>query len=157
MKHPLQYYLLAISTTRTILLCAVTHLFAYRLITQLLIRHVIIVNKADNTPFLSPKEIQHENKIFPICRTYYIKSCEQVSFRTHKIHLLNIACYKQLTTLSHKTHNIVNILSLQRLNTPFLSQRYSLFVDNIRNIFPICRTNLTNLSHLCSLFVAPSY
>lgn len=93
------------------LLYAVTHLFAYRLITTLLIRHVTIVNKAENTPFLSPKEIQHENKIFPICRTYYIISCEQVSFRTHKIHLLNIACCKEQTTIAHKTHNIVNILS----------------------------------------------
>lgn len=139
------------------LLCAVTHLFAYRLITTLLIRHVTIVNKAENTPFLSPKEAQYKNTILPICRTYYITSCKQVSFKTYKIHLLNIACYKQLTTISHKTHNIVNILSLQRHNTPFLSQRYSLFVDSIRNIFPICRTNLTNLSHLCSLFVAPSY
>lgn len=139
------------------LLCAVTHLFAHRLITQLLIRHVIIVNKAENTPFLSPKEAQYKNKIFPICRTYYIISCKQVSFRTHKIHLLNIACCKEQTTIAHKTHNIVNFLSNQEVNTPFLSQRYSLFVDNIRNIFPICRTNLTNLSHLCSLFVAPSY
>ena len=139
------------------LLCAVKHRFAYRLITTLLIKHVIIVNKVENTPFLSPKEIQHENTILPICRTYYIISCKQVSFKTYKIHLLNIACYKQLTTISHKTHNIVNILSLKRLNTPFLSQRYSLFVDYIRNIFPICRTNLTNLSHLYSLFVAPSY
>lgn len=139
------------------LLCAVTHLFAYRLITTLLIRHVIIVNKAENTPFLSSKEVQYKNTILPICRTYYIISCKQVSFKTYKIHLLNIDCYKQLTTISHKTHNIVNILSQQKSNTPFLSQRYSLFVDNIRNIFPICRTNLTNLSHICSLFVAPSY
>ena len=131
--------------------------FAYRLITTLLIRHVTIVNKAENTPFLSPKEAQCKNTILPICRTYYIISCEQVSFKTYKIHLLNIACYKQIITLSHKTQNIVNILSQQRPNTPFLSQRYSLFVDNIRNIFPICRTYLTNLSHLCSLFVAPSY
>lgn len=138
-------------------LCAVTHLFAYRLITTLLIRHVTIVNKAENTPFLSPKEAQYKNTILPICRTCYIISCKQVSFKTYKIHLLNIAYSKELTTKAYKTHNIVNILSLQRLNTPFLSQRYSLFVDNIRNIFPICRTNLTNLSHLCSLFVAPSY
>lgn len=139
------------------LLRDIKHLFAYRLITTLLIRHVTIVNKAENTPFLSPKEIQHENKIFPICRTYYIISCEQVSFKTYKIHLLNIACYKQLITLSYKSHNIVIFLSNQEVNTPFLSQRYSLFVDYIRNIFPICRTNLTNLSHLCSLFVAPCY
>ena len=138
-------------------LCAVTHLFAYRLITTLLIRHVTIVNKAENTPFLSPKEAQYKNTILPICRTCYIISCKQVSFKTYKIHLLNIAYSKELTTKAYKTHNIVNILSLQRLNTPFLSQRYSLFVDNIRNIFPICRTHLTNLSHLCSLFVAPSY
>lgn len=139
------------------LLCSVTHLFTYRLITTLLIRHVTIVNKAENTPFLSPKEAQCKNTILPICRTCYIISCKQVSFKTYKIHLLNIACYKQLTTISYKTHNIVNILSQQGFNTPFLSQRYSLFVDNIRNIFPICRTYLTNLSHLCSLFVAPSY
>lgn len=92
-------------------LCAVTHLFAYRLITTLLIRHVTIVNKAENTPFLSPKEAQYKNTILPFCRTYYIISCKQVSFKTYKIHLLNIACYKQLTTLSYKPHNIVNILS----------------------------------------------
>ena len=85
--------------------------FAYRLITTLLIRHVTIVNKAENTPYLSPKEIQHENKIFPICRTYYITSCKQVSFRTHKIHLLNIACCEEQTTKAYKTHNIVNFLS----------------------------------------------
>ena len=85
--------------------------FAYRLITTLLIRHVIIVNKADNTPFLSTKEIQHENKIFPICRTHYITICKQVSFITYKIHLLNIACCEEQTTISHKIHNIVNILS----------------------------------------------
>lgn len=139
------------------LLFTVKHRFAYRLITTLLIKHVIIVNKVENTPFLSLKEIQHENTILPICRTCYIISCKQVSFKTYKIHLLNIDCYKQLTTLSHKTHNIINILSLQRPNTPFLSQRYSLFVDHMKNIFPICRTNLTNLSYLCSLFVVPSY
>lgn len=76
------------------LLYAVTHRFAYRLITTLLIRYVITVNKTEHTPYLSLKEIQREKTIFPICRTYYIISCKQVYFKTYKIHLLNIACYK---------------------------------------------------------------
>ena len=76
------------------LLRGIKQRFAYRLITTLLIRHVTIVNKAENTPFLSPKEAQYKNTILPICRTYYIIICKQVSFKTYKIHLLNIACYK---------------------------------------------------------------
>ena len=139
------------------LLRDVNQRFTYRLITTLLIRHITIVNKIENTPFLSPKKIQREKIIFPICRTCYITICKQDCFKTYKIHLLNIACCKEQTTIAYKIHNIVNILSLQGLNTPFLSQKSSLFVDNIRNIFPICRSNLTNLSQQYSLFVAPSY